>query len=116
MRRSLAAGEVVFRLGAQGTNLYLIESGLVTLTMPMQIGGREEDIRIDERLAAGEVAVAVQSTERRLPLLPRNRRQIRSIKSSRRLSPTATIANCSRKKNRISSQSGRPIIGTSRSP
>jgi CRP-like cAMP-binding protein len=52
---SLAAGEVLFRLGAQATNLYLIESGLVTLTMPMQIGGREEDIRIDERLAGQTV-------------------------------------------------------------
>ena len=52
---SLSAGEVLFRLGAQATNLYLIESGLVTLTMPMQIGGREEDIRIDERLAGQSV-------------------------------------------------------------
>jgi CRP-like cAMP-binding protein len=47
---SLAAGEVLFRLGAEATSLYLLQSGLITLTMPMHIGGRDEDVRIDERL------------------------------------------------------------------
>jgi CRP-like cAMP-binding protein len=46
----LEAGEVLFRLGAEATSLYVIQSGLVTLTMPMQVGGREEDVRIEERL------------------------------------------------------------------
>jgi CRP-like cAMP-binding protein len=47
---TLAAGEVLFRLGAEATSLYVIQSGLVTLTMPMQVGGRDEDVRIEERL------------------------------------------------------------------
>ncbi|HEY7500778.1 MAG TPA: cyclic nucleotide-binding domain-containing protein [Vicinamibacterales bacterium] len=45
----LAAGEVLFRLGAEATSLYVIQSGLITLAMPMRIGGGEEDVRIDER-------------------------------------------------------------------
>lgn len=45
----LAAGEVLFRLGADAASLYLIQSGQITLAMPMQIGGGEENVRIDER-------------------------------------------------------------------
>ena len=47
---SLAPGQVLFRLGEDATRLYLIQSGLITLTMPLQIAGRQEDVRIDERL------------------------------------------------------------------
>jgi glutaminase len=47
---SLAAGDVLFRLGSAAGSLYLIKSGLVTLSMPMQVGGRDEDVRIEERL------------------------------------------------------------------
>jgi CRP-like cAMP-binding protein len=50
---SLAAGEILFRLGEEAASLYVIRSGLITLAMPMQIGGREENVRIDER-AAGQ--------------------------------------------------------------
>jgi CRP-like cAMP-binding protein len=46
---SLAAGEVLFRLGAEAASLYIVRSGLITLSMPMQVGGRDEDVRIDER-------------------------------------------------------------------
>lgn len=49
----LAAGEVLFRLGDEAANLYLIQSGQITLAMPMRIGGGEENVRIDER-AAGQ--------------------------------------------------------------
>lgn len=45
----LRAGEHLFRLGGEATSLYVIQSGLITLAMPMQIAGREENVRIDER-------------------------------------------------------------------
>jgi|SRR5687767_897303 len=47
---TLAAGEILFPLGAAASSLYLIQVGLITLSMPMQIAGREEEVRIDERL------------------------------------------------------------------
>ena len=46
---SLSPGQVLFRLGEDATRLYLIQSGLITFTMPLQIAGRQEDVRIDER-------------------------------------------------------------------
>ena len=51
----LAAGEVLFRLGDEAANLYLIESGRITLAMPMHIGGVEENVRIDERASSQAV-------------------------------------------------------------
>ena len=47
---SLSPGQVLFRLGEDATRLYLIQSGQITFTMPLQIAGRHEDVRIDERL------------------------------------------------------------------
>jgi CRP-like cAMP-binding protein len=52
---TLSPGDVLFRLGAEATNLYLIERGLIALTMPMQIGGHEENVLIDERVAGQTV-------------------------------------------------------------
>jgi CRP/FNR family transcriptional regulator, cyclic AMP receptor protein len=52
---TLSPGEVLFRLGADAANLYLIERGLIALTMPMQISGHEEDVLIDERVAGQTV-------------------------------------------------------------
>jgi CRP-like cAMP-binding protein len=46
----LAAGDVLFCLGSEATNLYLVERGLVALTMPMQVAGREENVLIEERV------------------------------------------------------------------
>lgn len=46
---SLDAGAVLFQLGTDATSLYLVERGLVALTMPLQVGGREEDVLVDER-------------------------------------------------------------------
>ena len=46
----LADGEVLFRLGAEATTLYVVQSGLINLAMPMQIGGRDENVQIDERV------------------------------------------------------------------
>lgn len=45
----LAAGDVLFSLGSEAKHLFLVERGLVTLTMPMQVAGREEDVLIEER-------------------------------------------------------------------
>lgn len=44
----LHAGDVLFRLGAEATNLYLVKRGLVKLTMPMQVAGREQNVLIEE--------------------------------------------------------------------
>jgi len=49
-RITLASGSVLFCLGAEADSVFLIERGRITLTLPMQVGGREEDILIDERL------------------------------------------------------------------
>jgi CRP/FNR family cyclic AMP-dependent transcriptional regulator len=48
-RITLEAGGVLFRIGNEATNLYLIEDGQIELTMPIQVAGREEDVRIEER-------------------------------------------------------------------
>jgi len=45
---ALGAGEVLFGLGANAESLYLIRRGRIALTLPMQIGGREEDVVIEE--------------------------------------------------------------------
>ena len=45
---ALAAGEVLFDLGAEAESLYLIQRGRIALTLPMQVAGREKDIVIEE--------------------------------------------------------------------
>jgi len=52
---TLSPGAVLFRLGEEATNLYLIERGLIALAMPMQIAGHQEDVLIDERVAGQTV-------------------------------------------------------------
>jgi len=49
-RVTLPSGTVLFRLGAEADSVFVIEFGRITLTLPMQIGGREEDVLVDERL------------------------------------------------------------------
>jgi CRP-like cAMP-binding protein len=49
-RIQLAPGAVLFRLGAEADVLYLVDRGLITLTMPMQVRGHDEDVLIEERL------------------------------------------------------------------
>jgi len=49
-RRTLTGGAVLFHLGAEADNLYLVERGRVNLTLPMQIGGRHEDVLVEERV------------------------------------------------------------------
>jgi CRP-like cAMP-binding protein len=52
---NLRPGATLFRLGSDATNLYVIERGQIALTMPMQIGGHEEDILVGERVAGQTV-------------------------------------------------------------
>jgi CRP-like cAMP-binding protein len=47
---ALSAGEVLFELGADAQCLYLIRRGRIALTLPMQLGGRDEDIVIEEHV------------------------------------------------------------------
>jgi CRP-like cAMP-binding protein len=46
----LAAGEVLFNLGDEARCLYLVRSGQISLTLPMQIGGQQQDVFIEERV------------------------------------------------------------------
>ncbi len=52
-RIRVSAGAPLFQLGDPAQYLYLIESGQIRLTLPMQIRGREENVLIEEK-AAGE--------------------------------------------------------------
>lgn len=47
---TLAAGDVLFDLGQAADRVYLLRSGRISLTLPMQIGGRRQDVFIEERL------------------------------------------------------------------
>ena len=54
-RLTLPAGSVLFTLGGEADNAYAIESGRVSLTLPMQVGGREQDVLVEERTAGETV-------------------------------------------------------------
>jgi CRP-like cAMP-binding protein len=45
----LRTGDTLFRLGDAADSLFVIDSGRVALTLPMQIRDRDEDILIEER-------------------------------------------------------------------
>jgi CRP-like cAMP-binding protein len=49
-RVRLAAGEVLFRLGDDAVWLYSIQWGRISLTLPMRVRSRDEDVLIEERL------------------------------------------------------------------
>jgi CRP/FNR family transcriptional regulator, cyclic AMP receptor protein len=46
---SLAAGEVLFRLGQPADEIYLVARGRIALTLPILIQDREEDFLVEER-------------------------------------------------------------------
>ena len=46
--RELAPGAVLFRLGDRADAVYLIRSGRVSLTLPMRLAGREQDVVVEE--------------------------------------------------------------------
>jgi CRP/FNR family cyclic AMP-dependent transcriptional regulator len=45
----LATNQVLFDLGRPADSIYVIRQGRIALTLPMQVGGREQDIMIEER-------------------------------------------------------------------
>jgi CRP-like cAMP-binding protein len=47
----LLSGSVLFELGADADQLYVINRGRVNLTLPMQVFGQERDILVEERVA-----------------------------------------------------------------
>jgi CRP-like cAMP-binding protein len=51
----LSRGAELFPLGAQADAIYLIRRGLIALTLPMQVQGREEDVLVEERRAGQTV-------------------------------------------------------------
>jgi len=48
---TLLSGAVLFQLGADADQLYVIDRGRVNLTLPMQVFGQEQDILVEERVA-----------------------------------------------------------------
>jgi len=45
----LAGGQVLFDLGADADNLYIVKQGRIALTLPMDVRGQEQDVLIEER-------------------------------------------------------------------
>jgi CRP-like cAMP-binding protein len=54
-RVALPAGSVLFALGEAADRAYAIVSGRVSLTLPMQVGDREQDVLVEERTAGETV-------------------------------------------------------------
>ncbi|MGE5111293.1 MAG: cyclic nucleotide-binding domain-containing protein, partial [Acidobacteriaceae bacterium] len=48
-RKRISNGSSLFRLGELAQCLYLLESGRIRLTLPLQIRGREEEVLIEEK-------------------------------------------------------------------
>lgn len=48
-RTTLPGGTAVFQLGAEAGSLFLVERGRVDLTLPIQVGGRHEELLVEER-------------------------------------------------------------------
>ena len=48
-RKRISIGTSLFRLGDLAQCLYLVESGRIRLTLPLQIGERKEEVLIEEK-------------------------------------------------------------------
>lgn len=53
-RITIPTGAPLFELGADAHDVFLIERGRVSLTLPMKIGSHNEDVLVEER-AAGQM-------------------------------------------------------------
>lgn len=49
-RMRLSANQVLFGLGDAADSIYVIRQGRIALTLPLQVGGREEDVMVEERV------------------------------------------------------------------
>jgi CRP-like cAMP-binding protein len=49
------SGATVFELGTSAETVYVLERGRIALTLPVQVGGRQEDILVEERQAGQTV-------------------------------------------------------------
>ena len=47
--RSLSEGTILFRLGDEADEAFLVMSGKVNLTLPMRLAGRKEEVQVEER-------------------------------------------------------------------
>jgi CRP-like cAMP-binding protein len=47
--RHVPGGHVLFDLGAEATNLFIVRRGLIALTLPMDVRGQTQDVLIEER-------------------------------------------------------------------
>jgi CRP-like cAMP-binding protein len=45
----VAGGQVLFDLGSDAANLYVVKQGLIALTLPMDVRGQAQDVLIEER-------------------------------------------------------------------
>ncbi|MCX6552485.1 MAG: cyclic nucleotide-binding domain-containing protein [Acidobacteria bacterium] len=49
-RIELASGAELFSLGSTADHLYIVERGRISLTLPMQVQGHDQDVLVEERL------------------------------------------------------------------
>ena len=54
-RITLAAGEPLFRLAKDADRIFVVSSGRIALTLPMQVRGRAEEILVEEKLPGDTV-------------------------------------------------------------
>jgi CRP/FNR family transcriptional regulator, cyclic AMP receptor protein len=64
----VAPGDLLFKLGDEANELYLIERGRLALTLPMRVASLEEQVLIEERQAGQVVAWSALIPPHRLTL------------------------------------------------
>ena len=94
---SLPAGAVLFALGSAADSLYLIRRGRINLTLPLRVGGREEDLLIEERLPGQTVGWSA--------LIPPHRFTLTAT------APLPTEVTVIRRAELVEYLSGRPDVG-----
>lgn len=93
----LAAGAVLFALGADASAVYLIRRGRINLTLPMHVGGVEQDVLIEERLSGQTVGWSA--------LIPPHRFTLTAT------APLATELTVFRRAELLEYLAGRPDVG-----